>query len=233
MKTIKTTIATTLPDQVRTKFTKEALAGMRDQINNSKEGFLVYDTNWNEIGKVKKASIPEMDLIATMKINENLIDKSFEWFFVPYGIPVDIKIEGNFEVTRKVDLKCIQMVKMPTDITLKPIRFEMDFVEGVDYFVIEYNDLTSELVAEYIEKGNQVCVYYPWLMGWENILKDSIERGIVSEIKEQTIVGFVHPFSLSAVPITFEEFKKQVVITWQKYSSQKKVEPLKDLIKIQ
>lgn len=224
MKTIKTTIATTLPDQVRSKFTQEALAGMRDQINKGE--LLVYDIDWNEIGKVKKASIPEKDLVATMKINENLIDKSFEWFFVPYGIPVDIKIEGIFEVTRKVDLKCVQMVKMPTDPTLKPVRFNMEFVEGVDYFVVKYDELTPELVAEYIEKGNQVSVYYPESLGWENIARDGVVRGIFSYNENMARGEFVHPFAVSAVSITFEEFKKQIALSWQKYSSQKKENPL-------
>lgn len=233
MKTIKTTVATTLPDQVRTKFTQEALADMRDQINNSKEGLLVYDIDWNEIGKVKKASIPEKDLVITMKIDENLIDKSFEWFFVPYGIPIDIKVEGDFEVTRKVDLKCIQMVKMPTDLSLKPIRFEMEFVEGVDYFVEQYDELTPELIAEYIKKGNQVSVYYPASMEWDNIIKDAIQKGLVADKEDGTGVNFVFPFNLSAVSITFEDFKKQVATSWQKYSSQKKEEPLKNHTEIQ
>ncbi len=225
MKTIKTTIATTLPDQVRTKFTKEALAGMRDQIN--KDELLVFNTDWNVVGKVKKASIPEKDLVVTMKINEKLIDKSFEWFFVPYGIPVDIKIEGNFEVTRKVDLKCVQMVKMPTDPTLKPVRFNMEFVEGIDYFVVKYDELTPGLIAEYIEKGNQVSVYYPESLGWVNIIKDAVEKGIVDG------AVFVHPFAIFAPKSSFEEFKKQITRSWQNLASQKKMDPLSSHTKIQ
>ncbi len=226
MKTIKTTIATTLPDAVKAKFTKEALEGMRDQINSGE--FKVYDSGWNEIGEVKKAAIPidTKNLEVVMKLNESLIDKSFEWFFVPYGHPVDVKIEGEIEEINRADLKCIRMVKMPTDLSLKPVRFEMEFVEGVDYFVKKYDELTSESVTEFIEKGNQVAVYYPESMGWPDIIKDSFERGLVVDNGGESGPDFVHPFSISAVKMTFEQFKKQIALSWANLALQKKTDPL-------
>ena len=225
MKTIKTTIATTLPDQVKSKFTKEALAEMRDQINDPEKDFFVTDVGIKQkLGVVKKASIPEKDLVVTMKLDDKLIDKSFEWFFVPFGIPIDIKIEGDFEVTRKVDLVCIKMVKAPTDLSLKPVRFEMKFAEGVDYFVKQYDELTPELVSEFIEKGNQVCVYYPESFGWENIVKDALERGIVIN-EDNTGAKLVFPFSMS-VSSSFKKFKKQIDLTWRNYGLQKQKDPL-------
>ncbi|MCK5615836.1 hypothetical protein KAR91_78960 [Candidatus Pacearchaeota archaeon] len=223
MKTIKTTIATTLPDAVKAKFTKEALSGMRDQINKGE--FFVTDVNREiKIGSVKKAAISEKDLVVKMKLDDTLIDKSFEWFFVPFGIPIDISLEGEFEVIRQVDLVCIQMVKMPTDLSLKPVRFEMEFVEGVDYFVVKHNELTPELVAEFIEKGNQVAVYYPDSMEWADVIKDTLERGLVVDTGGEP--NFVHPFSVSVIPETFEEFKKQIALSWQNFSSEKKMDPL-------
>ncbi len=226
MKTIKTTIATTLPDIANTKFTKEALDGMRDQIN--KGDIEVYDLNWNKIGKVKSASIPidTKNLEVVMKIDDKLIDKSFEWFFVPYGIPVDIGIEGKFEVTRKADLKCIQATNYSTDLSLKPTRFDMEFTEGVDYFVKKYEDLTPELVLEFIEKGLSTWVYYPQSLGADNIIKDAIERGLIVDSDDETGGDFVHPFTVSALPLTFEEFKKQVDLSWRNFSSMKTKDPL-------
>ena len=223
MKTIKTTIATTLPDIVKQRFTKKALEEMRDQMNSGE--FFVTDSNRTiKIGSVKKASIPENDLVVTMKLDDSLIDKSFEWFFVPFGFPIDIKVEGEIEEINKVDLVCIRMVKMPTELSLKPVRFEMEFVEGVDYFVVKYDDLTPELVAEFIEKGNQVAVYYPESMEWADVIKDTIERGLVVDTGDGP--NFVHPFSVSVIPETFEEFKKQIALSWQKFSSEKKMAPL-------
>lgn len=222
MKTIKTTIATTLPDQVKSKFTKEALKGIRDQINDPKTKFFVVDAGMKlKIGTVKKASIPDKDLVVTMKIDDSLIDKSFEWFFVPYGIPVDIKLEGEIEEISMVDLVCIQMVKMPTDLSLKPVRFEMEFVEGVDYFVVKHEDLTYELVTEYIEKGLHVSVYYHESMGWEDTFKSLFEKGLLDPDK-----NIIHPFSASMIKGTFEEFKHQIALLWQNFSSEKKMDPL-------
>lgn len=227
MKTIKTTIATTLPDSVKAKFTKEALAGMRDQINNPEINFFVTDAGMKQkLGAVKKASITEKDLVVKMKIDDSLIDKSFEWFFVPFGIPIDVSLEGEFEVIRQVDLVCIQMVKIPTDLSLKPTRFEMKFVEGVDYFVKKHDELTTELIAEFIKNGIHVSVYYPESMGWEHIVRDAVTKGLISENEDHTNMEFVHPFSLAAVPITFEEFKKQIALSWQNLASQKKMDPL-------
>ncbi len=224
MKTIKTTIATTLPDQVKSKFTKEALQGMRDQINSGK--IHVVDAEIKlRIGEAKKASIPEKDLVVKMKVNDDLIDKRFEWFFVPSGIPIDIKIEGEIEEINRVDLICIKMVKMPTDLSLKPVRFEMEFVEGVDYFVKRPEELTNELVEELIEKGNQVSVYYHSDMEWESIIKDTVERGLVSETEDGK-VEFVFPFNPCIVSETFEEFKEKVALAWQNFSSEKKMDPL-------
>ena len=221
MKTIKTTIATTLPDQVKSKFTKEALKGIRDQINDPETKFFVVDAGMKlKIGTVKKASIPDKDLVVTMKIDEKLIDKSFEWFFVPYGIPIDIKLEGEIEEISMVDLVCIQMVKMPTDLSLKPVRFEMVFVEGIDYFVKKYDELTPELVKEHIEKGSQVSVYYPESLGWDSIIKDAVEKGIVNGAE------FVHPFAVFAPKISFEEFKRQIELSWENLASEKKMDPL-------
>jgi len=227
MKNITTTIATTLPDSVKSKFTKEALAGMRDQINDPKKEFFVTDDKMTvKLGPVKKASIPidTKDLEVSMKLDDTLIDKSFEWFFVPFGIPIDIAVEGDFEVIRQVDLVCIKMVKMPTDLSLKPVRFEMEFTEGVDYFVIKHEDLTPELVAEYIEKRMQVSVYYHSEMEWEDIIKDAIKRGIVAS--DGTGPAFVFPFTPCVVPETFEEFKKQIALSWQNLASEKKMDPL-------
>ena len=77
------TIATTLLDANKEKFTLNVLKKFRDKINAPYPQIKV-TSEGKEIGHVLKATISKKKLKVTLDINSKGIDKTWEYFFIPY-----------------------------------------------------------------------------------------------------------------------------------------------------
>ena len=80
---ITATIATTLLDANKEKFTLNVLKKFRDKINTSYPQIKV-TSDGKEIGTVQKAYISKKKLKVTLDIRTKEIDKTGEYFFIPY-----------------------------------------------------------------------------------------------------------------------------------------------------
>jgi len=232
MKEIKPIIATTLPDQVNSKFTKNVLKKFCDQINSALTFLPVKDVSGKEIGKVKEGVMSNGSLRATIEVNTDLIDKSYEYFFIPDGGVIKKEAQGKFAVITKAVIHGVKMVKIPYDLSLKPIRFEITMKEGEDYYVDEYASLTPEVVSGLIKVGKPVHVFYPVSMGIDMIMEDAKERGLIEDLGDDK-VSKIHPFIINATKDTFSKFRKTIKKQWQKFNSEKTENPLKNLTRIQ
>lgn len=225
MEKIKYFISNTLPDQLGSKFTKSVLKKFRDQINSAVP-FLPLTNNCKEsekIGYVNNASLINLKLEATINVNTKLIDKRWEYFFVPNGIIKKRERQGKIDVVTLADIISVSMVRYPTDLTLKPIRFEPDFKEGVDYHIHRFDDMKPEMVLEYLKRDKPVYVYYPLLSDVEEAIKDATERGLFLD-------GNILPFEVITWPKGFDNFKKHIRDRWKKQNTVETENLLKKLL---
>ena len=227
MKTINPKIANTLPDQLNNKFTKNVLKKFKNQINTAIPHLTVKNTQGKEIGEVEQGDIVDGCLKIIAKVNPDLIDKQWEYYFVPDGHIKKKEIQGQYNVITSAIILGVNMVKFPTDLTLKPVRFEQKYIEGVDYHIKEYEDLTPGIVAGLIKDNKIVFVYYPHIMGVDEAIQDSLERVLVT--KEN---GELFPFNITVWPKDFEHYKKHIKSLWKKESMEGTENPLKNLTKM-
>lgn len=230
MKQIKTTIATTLPDQLNSKYTKGCLKSFRDQINNAVPNLPVRDNENFKIGLVTESTIIENRLVSSIEVDTSKIDKDWEYYFVPIAVPFEREVQGNFVVEKSGTIEGVQMVKFPTDLSLKPVRFEKHFKEGVDYHIRKYDEITDDDMVNFTTGLVTVYVYYPSFLGAEEIIKDAQEKGFLQD-EGDGYGSKVFPFEVSAMPVPFDKFKQHIKKLWQKSSSTTKENPLKNLLK--
>lgn len=124
MKEITSIIANTLPDSTGVKFTKNVLRKFRDQANSAFPCLPVKTNKGLEVGRVKEAEIVGGMLRFKMEIDADLIDKRWEHFLVPDGNMLASEIQGKFRVITSATIKGMSIVKFPTDLTMKPVRFD-------------------------------------------------------------------------------------------------------------
>ena len=231
MKQIKTVIATTLPDQLNSKYTKGCLKNFRDQINSPVPDLPVRNNDGNRIGLVKEATVSENKLMVSIEVDTSKINKDWEYYFVPISVPFEREVQGNFVIEKEGTIEGVQMVKFPTDLSLKPFRFEKHFKEGVDYHIRKYDEITDEDMVNFTTGLVTVYVYYPSFLGAEEIIKNAQERGFLQDEGD----GYgrkVFPFEVSAMPVPFDKFKQHIKKLWQqKSSSTSKENPLKNILK--
>lgn len=207
---ITTTIATTLLDANKEKFTLNLLKKFRDKINSSYPQIKV-TIEGKEIGHASKAIVSKKKLKLDLNINVKGIDKTWEYFFVPYFEDGRFISEKEMTTVNSATIKEVHMVKFPTDVSLKPTVFP--FVEGEDYFVVKHDEITDEQIkeflksGEYLKSGKPVAVYYHLEKGDEDrIQKDALERGFIIKVEGEFINQ--SPFYVQAVEDDFETVRK-------------------------
>ena len=232
MKTIKTVIATTLPDQLAQKYTKHLLLDFSKQINNAvkREIPLVVKNNDKAkqiIGNVESSKIDLGGrLTATMNIDTDLIDKGWEYFFVPHEEPIEVLEQGRFQVMTKAILNGILMVRTPTSLNLVPYVFEQEFKEGTDYHVKNYEEMTPELVENSIYDNIPIYVFYPVNLGIKFVLEDALKRGLI--LPEAEGKGhYRFPFDVKSVPGTIDDLRKDIKSVWKQFAMERMENPLK------
>jgi hypothetical protein len=167
-------------------------------------------------------------LTATMEIDTDLIDTGWEYFFVPNGRPiVEPEQQGKFTVITEAIIESVLITKNPTDLSLKPFVFEIEFKEGTDYLVMDYSDLKAGEVPKLLELQLPVYVYYPPSTKQDEIIKDATEKGIIKDNK------VIFPFEIKAFPGTIENFKNKIKSVWKKFAMERMENPLKSPKEIQ
>jgi len=201
---ITTTIATTLLDAKKEKFTLNVLKKFRDHINTVHPQIRVTNDG-KEIGHVSKATISKKKLKVTLDIRTKEIDKTWEYFFIPHFEDGKYQEVEKMTIITSALIKEIHMVKFPTDLSLKPTVFP--FKEDEDYFVVKHDEITSSQIKEYLLKQKPVAVYYPLEIGKEDlILNDAVKRGFLVEKEGEFVNNF--PFYVQAVEEDFEAVRK-------------------------
>jgi len=221
IKEIKTIIATTLPDQLGSKYTKNVLRTFADQINNAIPRLKVINRKGIEIGEVKFGSVSKGELAVTMNIDIDSIDKAWEYYFIPEGIIREKEQQGKFMVITKAAIKGISMVMFPTDLSLKPIRFEEKTIEGRDYFIKKYDEIDEKIIADCIDGMKPLYVYYPQSLDPDVIKSDAEKRGLIQD------GNYIHPIEVYGWPGSFTQFRNIIIEEWTKANSQLSGIPLK------
>ncbi len=232
MKQVKSVIATTLPDQLAQKYTKQLLADYSKQITNAVKREMPLVVKGNDksktiIGNIESAKIDLAGrLSVTMNIDTDLVDKGWEYFFVPHEEPIEVLEQGKFKVMTKAILNGVLMVRTPTSLNLVPYVFEQEFKEGKDYFVKNYEEMTLELVEESIYDNLPVYVFYPRELGIKFVMEDALKRGLILHESE----GKGHhrfPFDVKSVPGTIDDLRKDVKRIWKLHATTIAENPLK------
>lgn len=232
MKQIKTVIATTLPDQLSQKYTKQLLWDFCKQINSAVKSeipLVVKNNNKDKqiIGNIESSKIDLGGrLTVTMNIDTDLIEKGWEYFFVPHEEPIEVLKQGKFQVMTKAILNGVLMVRTPTSLNLVPVVFEQEFKEGFDYHVKNYEEMTPELVEDSIYDNIPVYVFYPVDLGIKFVLEDALKRGLILPESE----GKGHhrfPFDVKSVPGTIDDLRKDIQKVWKKHATTLMVNPMK------
>ena len=160
-----------------------------------------------------------------MEINTDLIDKGWEYFFVPHEEPLEIKEEGRFRTMTKAILNGILMVRTPTALNLIPTVFEQEFKEGVDYHVKNYDDMTIEVVEKAALENIPVYVFYPTSLEVDFVIQDALERRLILP-KGEGVDHYRVPFDVKSEPGTIEQFKERIGEWWKKQGMTRMENPL-------
>ena len=237
MKTIKYTIATTLPDQQMVKFAKNVLKKFRDQINNAFPYLPVtagYGEDEVNIGYVKNALVSTGDLICEISINPETIDKQWEYYFVVKGNMSPFEQQGNFKIIQKADIVGVSMSRAPSDLTSKPVTFFEYIKENQDYFIRKYDDMDEVTVKRIKNSGEQTYIYYPILFTPDELIDDARKRGLVIDHDDGT-GETVKPFNIDSFDGTFEQFREYINKLWKAQIKHmgKMGNPLKKVTKMQ
>ena len=225
MKEIKSIIATTLPDQMNAKLTKNVLKKFSGQINGTVPKLPVRDGNGKKIGQVNSSYVTKGNLSVIMEVDPDLVDKQWEYFFIPDGEATKKEEQGRFAVTLEANFKGVKMVKFPHDLTLKPYRFDQKYKENVDYFIKRHTDITPEVVAE-IFTGKPIYIYYPQEMGTDAIIFDAKEKGFIEDLEDKEGGQQVFPFQVCVWPEDFEHFRIHIIEQWTKLNTGGQDNPL-------
>lgn len=208
MKEITTTIATTLPDQLDEKFTKNVLRKFCDQINTTFRKFGVLGIKNEIIGNVISARISKGSLIVTMNIDDSKVDKNWEYYFVPEGITKKKERQGKFLVITEAELKGVSLVMFPSDFSLKPVVFDNKYKENTDYFIRKYDQIESGLVERCIENLRPLYVYYPDSLDGDIIQKDAERQGLLKDGNK------VFPIEVNSLQGTFNQYRSIIINKW-------------------
>lgn len=204
---IKTIVATTLPDQKNEKYTKNLLRKFSDQVNFQLRQLPVKRST-KEVGFVKSAIIHPGKLELVLEVNPDLIDKQWEYYFIPVTKNEEFERQGKFRVIKKAKIDHIAMVKYPTDISLKPYRFEVTFKEGKDYFVKHYSEVPEELIEKCSKEKLPLYVYYPESLHADIIEADAEKRGLLKDGQK------ISPIEVCSWNGTFAQFKQYIISQW-------------------
>ena len=231
METITPIIATTLPDLTpeRETLSKDVLTKFKVKINNYSGGLPVKNTEGKIIGIARGAKMDlRNQLIATLDIDTDKVDKTLEYFFVPSGGIIKKEKQGRCMVILNAEIDHILMTAFPKDQSLPPTRFKVEFKEGVHYFVKRHDELTPETVKEFSAMSVNVYVYYPLDFGKErDVIADATRLGIIKDYNG--IGGEILPgFDIKALPESFDEFKNRIEEMWIQEATKISENPLEN-----